>query len=195
MTAGNSGDSTVAWDELSGRVAALEGEVRDIAQSVIGLAEVVEAAMARPADAASRSAQPAGSDDAETDGARLAWSDRASVDDWRELTAWVDWLRGTYDVVPDRRIPACWPDHRGLANELAALHSAWRDALRAEDEDGDANAVIHWHDRWLAPMLHRAGTLYGARICRDESHDAQMLPPPTNWSLVSVGEHRTAADG
>ena len=58
MTAGNSGDSTVAWDELSGRVAALEGEVRDIAQSVIGLAEVVEAAMARPADAASRSAQP-----------------------------------------------------------------------------------------------------------------------------------------
>lgn len=122
----------------------------------------------------------------------VAWTDRASKAEWDALVFWVDWLRATYAVMEDRAIPACWPAHRGLANELAALNSAWVAASRAEQKK-DKQAMIHWHDRWLAPVFTRT-RMYDCRPCNNHMHHRSLPPPPTTRDLIPTpGEYITAA--
>ncbi|MDO5498636.1 MAG: hypothetical protein Q4F67_03030 [Propionibacteriaceae bacterium] len=129
----------------------------------------------------------------EKDWVPVAWTDRASREEWSELVAWVDWLRGTYDVTDVRAIPPCWPAHRGLANDLSALHQAWIGAQRADHDKKDHQALIHWHDRWFAPLLGRVH-MYGTKQCGPRNHDPVIGPEPTRDDLMpAVGEYVTAA--
>ncbi len=119
----------------------------------------------------------------------VAWVDYATGQDWAGLCDWVDWLVGVYDLHDERRVRPCWPAHLGVAEELAALHSAWREAAsRAREADGDALAF--WHDRYLTPLMGRINPMYAIGFCRDK-HTPMRAAPVTNRTLIDV---RSAAD-
>ena len=82
------------------------------------------------------------------------WRDigpRAAATLWSEVTTWVAWLRSRYPLA--RRIPACWPQHPEVVEELTALWLAWQAAYT--DPDAPLTAAADWHDRWLPGLLHR----------------------------------------
>ena len=113
-----------------------------------------------------------------------AWVDYATGADWVGLADWVDWLAGVYDLHEDRRVRPCWPAHLGVAEELAALHSAWREAAsRAREADGDALAF--WHDRYLTPLMARINHMYATLSCQGK-HTAVRAGPVTNRTLIDV---------
>jgi hypothetical protein len=118
------------------------------------------------------------------------WVDYASADDWVGLTQWVDWLTTIYDLRADHRIRPCWPAHLGVANELAGLHSAWLEAAR-RGRGQDSDAMAHWHDRWLTPLLARLSTLYSIASCTSKHEPAVRAPVLTDGTLIDV---RSAAD-
>ncbi|WP_053208274.1 hypothetical protein [Jiangella muralis] len=60
---------------------------------------------------------------------------------WRELDAWVHWLRRTY-ALPATIIPPAWHRHPELVWELSALHLHW---LGAYDPDQHGSAPLGWH--------------------------------------------------
>lgn len=140
--------------------------------------------------------QPVDPDD-DKDFTPIAWTDRASAAQWHELVKWVDWLRGTYDMRQEFSIAPCWPAHRGVANELAALRDAWVAALYAEYKQKDRSAMIHWHDRWLHPFLARVRLSWIGQGCQgsgENTHQSVRVPRPTNSTLIpSPGEYVTAA--
>jgi len=126
-----------------------------------------------------------------------AWVDYASEKDWHELAKWVDWLHITYDLRPNMRVPTCWPAHRGVAEELAALWAAWRQAATEArpsvvDADGveqpgpqaDSSSLLYFHDRWLAPLLARLMAVYRIGDCR-QSHNNFRTAPTTDIELLS----------
>lgn len=114
----------------------------------------------------------------------VAWVDYASAEDWVRLCDWVDWLMGAYDLDDARQVWSCWPAHLGVAEELAALWSAWLEAAsRAREADGDALAF--WHDRYLIPFLMRVQRVYNIGLCR-EGHTSMSLAAPTNRTLIDV---------
>jgi hypothetical protein len=89
-------------------------------------------------------------------GPQVAWcwrniGPRAADTLWTELSAWTVWLRGRYPLA--RRIPACWPEHPEVVEELTALWLAWQAAYT--DRDAPLTAAADWHDRWLPGLLHR----------------------------------------
>ena len=96
----------------------------------------------------------------------VPWGDRATTEDWHALAEWVDWLIYTYELRDEVRLTSCWPAHPGVVEELAALRSAWRDAATRATE-GDNDALAFWHDRYLAPLVHRLPAIYAVRICRN----------------------------
>lgn len=102
-----------------------------------------------------------------------AWVDRAVRKDWDELAAWVGWLTATYDVVPSRAVPPCWPAHRGVVEELAALHAAWREAAIRAGGQKPTDALIFWHERWLHPFLERMHEAFQTRSCTDRHTPAR----------------------
>ena len=120
----------------------------------------------------------------------MAWVDYATARDWVALADWVDWLTSVYDLHEDRRVRPCWPAHLGVAEELAALHSAWREAAsRAREADGDALAF--WHDRYLTPLMARINHMYATLSCQGK-HALVRVGPMTNRTLIDV---RSAATG
>lgn len=128
--------------------------------------------------------EPAPSDDKS---GSVAWMDRATAQQWHALAQWVDWLNHTYELKEALRIQPCWPAHPGVVEELAALWDAWRDAAgRAPLEGtppGDNDALAFWHDRYLAPMLHRLQALYAVHACR-RAHEAAPRAPLTDTDLL-----------
>lgn len=188
------------YQELTDRVRDLELIIRDLATGATGaVASEPESApeSALPGDetpsdsatngsgseaALSRDDPGAADREPSDDWAPVAWSDRASSHEWYQLVAWVDWLRGTYDVVGPRQIPSCWPAHRGLANDLHGLWQMWIQACW-EEHEGEKTAMLHWHDRWLPPFLARRA-MYGIKMCEEGRHEEPMLPPPTRLGLI-----------
>ena len=72
----------------------------------------------------------------------------------RELHAWVTWLVNRYRLA--LKIPACWPQHGQLVEELTALWYAWRSAWITPASGWDP---ARWHHD-LAAMLHRTNVAY-----------------------------------
>lgn len=107
-----------------------------------------------------------------------SWRDRATSDDWEALSAWVSSLNTSYSLVDAYAIPACWAEHPGLVEELAATHQAWIEAA-LEQEAGVAAgtgsvAVSVWFSQSLWPSLERlkASSLrYRASSCKSGTHD------------------------
>jgi len=126
-----------------------------------------------------------------------AWVDYASAQDWRKLAKWVDWLHTTYDLRPNTGVPTCWPAHRGVTEELAALWAAWRQAATEArpmvvDDDGveepgpqaDGSSLVYFHDRWLHPALTRLTALYRIGDCR-QGHNTFRAAPTTDTDLLT----------
>jgi hypothetical protein len=92
------------------------------------------------------------------------WNERATPQEWDELRAWVAWLSSSYGI---RRtsIRPCWEAHVGPIEELAALHSGWRQNMAAMMA-GDTDAMSYWHDRCLFPTLDRLGARYDLEDCK-----------------------------
>ncbi|MDO5633459.1 MAG: hypothetical protein Q4G34_01105 [Micrococcus sp.] len=172
----------------------LEERVADLEKIVLDLSRRVNSPEGATQDIAASGSDREVEDAGEEAWTPVAWCDRASREEWRKLVAWVDWLRGTYDVTEDLEIRECWPAHRGLANELAALRDAWEALHQADHHDEDKQAIIHWHHSWLGPFLTRART-YRIRSCSHARHERVRPPVATNWALVPTpGEIVTAGD-
>ena len=84
------------------------------------------------------------------------------------LPTWVAWWNLRY-APHDRtkQIPYCWPEHGGLAAEIATLAHAWRKAF--DDAKANTDAAQMWHDRWLPGFLHRMRT-WAPADCFDDNH-------------------------
>ena len=122
-----------------------------------------------------------------------AWVDGAGVADWQELAAWVDWLTRTYDLTPSRAVLPCWPAHRGVAEELAALRAAWRAAATAARAEGPNDQLVYWHDRWLHPCLSRLREAYKLKQCADR-HVPIAPARSTDPDLLAAAPLDAAAD-
>lgn len=100
--------------------------------------------------------------------------DRAS---WEELAEWVDWLNDNYSMPDQRRVPACWPAHRGLVHVLAGLRSAWRAAMTADEAGKEqGNAVAAYHDYHLFPFFARLTDAGMYRCTKGHREDEQHAP-------------------
>ncbi|MEV7090129.1 hypothetical protein AB0O07_30315 [Streptomyces sp. NPDC093085] len=103
------------------------------------------------------------------------------------LPTWLDsvcrWLNGRYAWQPQDVIPPCWPQHEGLAYEIAALAFARSDAYT------DPSSTVVWHeqyDRFLTRMHKSLGK--AGDDCRAGRHDDR----PARFQLAAWP---TRADG
>lgn len=77
---------------------------------------------------------------------------------WIRLCDWVEWLTARYRLTREERLPACWPQHPELVEELTALR-AWH--LEAYGPDGSGQQAVHWHQA-LADLLNRTAQFWAA---------------------------------
>ncbi|MBS2938925.1 hypothetical protein KDN32_14385 [Nocardioides sp. J2M5] len=59
---------------------------------------------------------------------------------WRELDAWVSWLKNAYGLSP-AVVPPLWHRHDELVWELSGLHTHW---LSCHDETAPPSAPLAW---------------------------------------------------
>lgn len=84
------------------------------------------------------------------------------------LPTWVAWFNLRYvPLDPTKQIPYCWPEHGGLAAEIATLAFAWSKAF--DDVKANHDAAQMWHDRWLPGFLQRM-RFWAPRECFDGAH-------------------------
>lgn len=121
-----------------------------------------------------------------------AWVDTATGQDWQELAEWTDWLIRTYDVQRSHMVLGCWPAHRGVAEELAALRTAWRAAAIKGAKPTPNDALIYWHDRWLHPTLIRIRGEFQQRNCPD-GHRPTSTGRPTDPDLLTAAKTEAAS--
>lgn len=115
------------------------------------------------------------------------WAARASPAEWTELSDWVDWLNTAYEVIGEQ-IPACWPAHPGVVEEVAGIWRAWIRAVVSDTRAKHAGSpeLTGWHDRWLWAALRRLRTdHYLVSNCRAGSHETPKRSiHPTDRSLL-----------
>ena len=70
---------------------------------------------------------------------------------WEQLRDWTAWLVGRYRLVLEDRLPACWPQHPELIEELWALR-AWR--TEAYGPEGAGQSAVYWHQALVAFLGH-----------------------------------------
>ena len=84
------------------------------------------------------------------------------------LPTWVAWWNLRYAPLEhNKRIPYCWPEHPGLAAEIATLAFTWQKAFN--DVKANSDAAQMWHDRWLPGFLQRLRT-WVPTDCFDGTH-------------------------
>jgi hypothetical protein len=115
------------------------------------------------------------------------WADRATAKDWAALVDWVDRLIRDYSLLGDYTVPACWPAHPGVVEELAGLWRSWTRALINDQlaKKTGGNDLTAWHDRWLWPTLRRmkAGH-YRTTNCRDRHQPERGAAAITGRAFV-----------
>ncbi len=106
---------------------------------------------------------------------------------WRELDAWVNWLRHTYGL-PAAIIPPYWHRHPELVWELSALHLHW---LGAYDLEQHGSAPLGWHRDFadtrerLREWVATSGTrLDRDRPTRQTTWPGEAPPPETDEQLI-----------
>jgi hypothetical protein len=70
---------------------------------------------------------------------------------WGQLRVWTEWLVGRYRLSLEDRLPACWPQHPELIEELWALR-AWR--TEAYGPDGSGQSAVYWHQALVTFLTH-----------------------------------------
>jgi hypothetical protein len=96
---------------------------------------------------------------------------------WAWLIDWVDWFVARYSLAEE--LPACWPRHGALIEELAALAAGW---YTAYDDTAPADAPIVWHER-LARTRARLRDWDDSTRCRNGTHTPRRLELdwPSAW--------------
>ncbi|GAA0469123.1 hypothetical protein ABZ951_20725 [Streptomyces sp. NPDC046215] len=160
---------------------ASQAEVTEVVAEVIDRLHAVEAATAH--------AGPAGAA-----GEHLPWSLRATEDDWRSLTDWIDWLGKHYAPQLHLRIWPCWPLHGGVTEELAALHAAWRAATEADANPARPGSdLAYWHQMWLWPTIERIRQHYMFSECETD-HATDRPGRPTDEAALKARMAEAAAE-
>jgi hypothetical protein len=77
--------------------------------------------------------------------------------EWAALRAWVAWLHDRYELSADDKLPACWPAHPGLIEELYAL-KVWREEIYGASQLS-GQAARYWHAE-LRQVIQAAATVY-----------------------------------
>ncbi|MET7391883.1 hypothetical protein ABZS66_00080 [Dactylosporangium sp. NPDC005572] len=154
---------------LSSGLAELTTTVGDLAESHFALREQVQAVVERLRPG------PAGPDPAD-----LRWRllDRPTASQvWIWLIDWVDWAVDRFTLTEE--IPACWPTHPPLVEELTALAAAWH---LAYDPRAAADAPLRWLEA-LARARTRLREWDDATRCRNGEHHPRRvdLTWPANW--------------
>jgi hypothetical protein len=80
---------------------------------------------------------------------------------WEQLCDWTAWLVGRYRLTQEDRLPACWPRHPELIEELWALR-AWR--AEAYGPEGTGQSAVYWHQALVTFLTHVSGWWAGG--CR-----------------------------
>jgi len=179
------GNADGVLEDLATQMEELQSLLRTVAHGselrLNGLAADVAALAARVDDI-----EPAPEEETEEPEPK-AWVDTATAQDWHELAEWTDWLIRTYDVQRSHMVLGCWPAHRGVAEELAALRTAWRSAAIKGAKPTPNDALIYWHDRWLHPALTRIRGEFQQRNCPD-GHRPTSSGPPTDPELLTAAK-------
>lgn len=94
--------------------------------------------------------------------------------EWRELNAWVDWLRHAYGL-PASVVPPFWYRHSELVWELSALHVHW---LCSYDPEQEGSAAIGWHHDFAEARLRLRDWVAasGTRVDRDRPTRQAVWP-------------------
>jgi hypothetical protein len=101
---------------------------------------------------------------------------------WEQLRAWTSWLIGRYRLVLEDRLPACWPQHPELIEELWALR-AWRS--EAYGPEGTGQSAVYWHQALIGFLGHVSGWWAGGCRAGHTSPDTD-LPPEQTSAWVDV---------
>lgn len=92
--------------------------------------------------------------------------------------ALVDWVldyNENFVVRPAHLIPKCWPVHRGLAREIAAMYSHWMAAFH--HPKAEPSNATYFYDRVLPPFQDRIRHWLGphGEKCQAGTHDVTWL--------------------
>ncbi|MEU4360406.1 hypothetical protein [Promicromonospora sp. NPDC023987] len=98
---------------------------------------------------------------------------------WRDLDAWVTWLRRDYGLSVTV-IPPLWHRHAELRWELSALHTAW---LSAFDPKSSASAPITWHRELVEAQVRLADWVShsGTGLTEDRPTPVTLWPGETGF--------------
>lgn len=91
---------------------------------------------------------------------------------WEQLRAWTAWLIGRYRLVLEDRLPACWPQHPELIEELWALR-AWR--AEAYGPEGTGQSAVYWHQALITFLSHVSGWWAGGCRAGHTSPDTDLI--------------------
>lgn len=94
---------------------------------------------------------------------------------WDRLAGWVDWLVATYRLTSV--IPACWPEHPALIEELVSLRVAWTGAWQ---DSAGPDAPAAWQRRLHETKARLADGNWGSPRC-DGQHDGTGLDLPDHY--------------
>ena len=153
---------------LGAGLAELRATLADLAEQHFALREQVAAAPEGAGTAGSGAPAP------------LRWADldRPTASAlWLWLVAWVGWLADRFPVTAD--IPACWPTHPPLVEELTALAAAWHAAY---DPRAHPEAPLRWMEAF-ARSRQRLRDWDEHTRCRTGAHTAPGadLAWPADW--------------
>lgn len=99
---------------------------------------------------------------------------------WEQLRDWTAWLIGRYRLVLEDRLPACWPQHPELIEELWALR-AWRS--EAYGSEGTGQSAVYWHQALVAFLGHVSGWWAGGCRAGHSSAATDLTPEQTGaWA-------------
>ena len=124
----------------------------------------------------------------------LNWNLLGSEDadrEWRDLDAWVTWLKVTFGLPPSI-VPPYWHRHDELVWELSALHTHW---LSCYHETASPSAPIAWM-RDFADARNRLRdwvAICGTRLDRDRPTRQTVWPGEKGVELggeVSIADRR-----
>jgi hypothetical protein len=99
---------------------------------------------------------------------------------WEQLRGWTAWLIGRYRLVLEDRLPACWPQHPELIEELWALR-AWR--IEAYGPEGTGQSAVYWHQALVTFLGHVSGWWAGGCRAGHTSPETDLAPEQTSaWA-------------
>ena len=111
--------------------------------------------------------------------------------EWRDLDAWVTWLKVTFGLPPSI-VPPYWHRHDELVWELSALHTHW---LSCYHETASPSAPIAWM-RDFADARNRLRdwvAICGTRLDRDRPTRQTVWPGEKGVELggeISIADRR-----